>query len=122
MPGRRKYIRRVLALLPCSRAERQWMRARLEETVDPGLRFATLCAQLGTPEELAASYVDTLSAPELVHKLAARRRVTGLAFSLVLALLLSWAGTVGYALDRVSNQRDVTIVIRFESICMEYRL
>ena len=94
----RRYCRAVGSYLPCSlRQKRQILRdlrQRLREYGGEHPEEATPEERFGTPQQVAAGYVDDMDTTELLHALRYRRRVTAAVAAGVLAALAILAATL----------------------------
>ena len=93
MTGRmiRRYCRAVGSYLPCSRKQKRQilenLRQRLKECCDEHPGEATPEEQFGTPQQVAAGYVDDMDTMELLQALRFRRRVLTILTAGILAVL-----------------------------------
>ena len=91
----RRYCRAVGSYLPCSRRQKRQilrdLRQRLAEYRGEHPDGASLEEQFGTPQQVAAGYVDDMDTPELLHALRYRRRVTTIVVAGVLTALAVFA-------------------------------
>lgn len=91
----RRYCRAVGSYLPCSRRQKRQilrdLRQRLEEYCGEHPDGASLEEQFGTPQQVAAGYVDDMDTTELLHALRYRRRVTTIVVAGVLTALAVFA-------------------------------
>lgn len=91
----RRYCRAVGSYLPCSRRQKRqilWdLRQRLAEYCGEQPNGATLEENFGTPQQVAAGYVDDMDTTELLHALRYRRRVTTIVVAGVLTALAVFA-------------------------------
>lgn len=89
----RRYCRAVSSYLPCSRREKRQILANLRQRLEDYLTRqpdGTLSQQFGTPQQVAAAYVDDMDTHELLGKLRWRHRVVAILLAGVLAALLLW--------------------------------
>lgn len=100
----KKYYRQISGWLPCGGSVKREMMCAIRESVDgfvtnhPGIAFSAVQTNFGTPQQIAAAYVDELDTAELLNKLRVRRRILkvlliGVAVALAIwsiALLLFW--------------------------------
>ncbi len=92
----RKYLRKVRALLPCSRKMKDEITAPLRRSMaeylseQQGATAAELQARFGTPEVIAASCLEDVDTTEVLRRLLLRRRVFVIVFIAVLLFLMSW--------------------------------
>lgn len=91
----RRYCRAVGSYLPCSRRQKRQilrdLRQRLAEYRSEHPDGASLEEQFGTPQQVAAGYVDDMDTTELLHALRYRRRVTTIVVAGVLTALAVFA-------------------------------
>lgn len=91
----RRYCRAVGSYLPCSRRQKRQilrdLRQRLEEYCGEHPDGASLEEQFGTPQQVAAGYVDDMDTTELLHALRYRRRVITIVVAGVLTALAVFA-------------------------------
>ena len=75
----RRYVRAVSGFLPCSGKVKKplldTLRAQAEEYIAVGGDAAALEQRFGTPQQVAAAWVDEMEMPELLKALRSRRRV-----------------------------------------------
>lgn len=92
----RKYLRKVRALLPCSRKMKDEITTPLRRSMaeylseQQGATAAELQARFGTPEVIAASCLEDVDTTEVLRRLLLRRRVFVIVFIAVLLFLMSW--------------------------------
>lgn len=95
----RKYCRRVKSYLPCSCKQKRQILSELRRRVEETLAeqpTASLEEVFGTPQQVAASYVDEMSTTELLAALRLRRRVAAILTIGVVAVAVIWAAAVWY--------------------------
>lgn len=87
----RRYCRAVGSYLPCARRQKRQLlrdlRQRLEEYRDEHLDETSPEERFGTPQQVAAGYVDDMDTTELLQALRYRRRVITAVVSGILAAL-----------------------------------
>lgn len=125
----RSYYRQTVRMLPCARKIRAGLRERLRADITdylsehPDATAQTLREQFGSPESIAAAYVETMGAEELLQKLRLHDRIVrGVIAVLAIASLIGcaiaiWAevalqkamqGTVTIITDESSNPDDAS--------------
>ena len=91
----RRYCRAVGSYLPCSHRQKRQilrdLRQRLTEYCGEHPDGVTLEENFGTPQQVAAGYVDDMDTTELLHALRYRRRVTTIVVAGVLTALAVFA-------------------------------
>lgn len=77
----KRYCRQVADWLPCYGKQKQGILNNLEHRVaeyvaeNPAADIAALTGHFGTPQTVAAAYVDSTSTPELLRALRIRKRI-----------------------------------------------
>ncbi|MBS5654910.1 DUF6120 family protein [Gemmiger sp.] len=112
-----RYVRAVASYLPCTRKQKKQLltvlrneaEAYCSETCDADLEM-----RFGTPQQVAAAYVDAMSTQELLKALRQRRRVLTILIASVLAALLFWVAALCVSLydyHQAYNGWSETIII-----------
>ena len=112
-----RYVRAVASYLPCTRKQKKQLltvlrneaEADCSETWDADLEI-----RFGTPQQVAAAYVDAMSTQELLKALRQRRRVLTILIASVLAALLFWVAALCVSLydyHQAYNGWSETIII-----------
>ena len=110
--ARRDY-RKVRSWLPGGKM-RRYVMTQIRETVQefvqehPDADVAAIQAQLGTPQEIAAAYVENMETAAVLKGLRIRRRVLFAVCATMLAILISWTVlvTVETARAREADERS----------------
>ena len=113
----KRYIRSISNALPCSGKVKKQIVSQIRESIDgyllenPEADLATLQAHFGTPQEIAASYVNEQDPSALLHKMSIKKKVLVIVAGAVAFILLTWIGTVlwGIADARVMTEGRVEI-------------
>lgn len=106
----RRYRRKVLCLLPCAKRQKLAIiggfNAALNDYIGthPNADYAELQAHFGSPETVAASYVESAGTAELLRSLNIRRKVTIMIVTALMLMLVSWLGLVTWG--AVKMQRE----------------
>lgn len=106
----RYYRRSVFRLLPCARRQKRHILSGFDAALNdyigahPNADYAELQAHFGSPETVAASYVESAGAAELLRSLNTRRRVTAWIVTALTLMLVSWVGLVTWG--AVKMQRE----------------
>lgn len=112
-----RYCRRVSSWLPCCRKEKKEILEKIRISIadyrdqNPGADFPAIEAHFGTPQAIAASYVDMMDTAELLRKLRIRRRIIAIVLILTAIILVTWLGTVAWAIIEEINSSNAHIVI-----------
>ena len=113
----RRYCRAVSSWLPCPRNEKKDILEKLKLSIadyqeqNPDADFAAIKAHFGTPQTVAAAYVDMMDTAELLRKLRIRRRVLTIVLILAAIVLVTWLGTVAWAIIEEINSSNAYGVI-----------
>ena len=99
----KRYIRSISDALPCSRKMKRQIVSQLRESItdyleqNPAADFAAVQGHFGTPQQIAASCVNDQDASTLLHKLSIKKKVLVIVAGVMAAILLMWAGYIGWA-------------------------
>lgn len=92
-----RYYRSISRYLPIKNAQRQQILEQIRHSVEnylgehPEADMAALTAHFGTPQEIAASYVENMTPEEILKKFRIRRTVLIVICSVVVVAFLIWA-------------------------------
>lgn len=98
----KRYIRSVSDTLSCSRKAKKQIVSRIRDGVEdyllqnPDADFEMIQAHFGTPQEIAASYVDEQDASGLLKKISIKKKVLVVVASVMAAIFLMWIGFVAW--------------------------
>ena len=106
----KKYYRQIKRWLPCGGKTKKRLMENIQSTVkeylanNPEADFSAVQARFGTPQQIAASFIDEMDTAELLGKIRIRRRITSIITASVLLALLFWGTFLAIALaDEISN-------------------
>lgn len=109
----RRYCRAVGSYLPCSRRQKRQilrdLRQRLEEYCGEHPSGVSLEEQFGTPQQVAAGYVDDMDTTELLYALRYRRRVTTIVVAGVLTALAVFAAVLSVQVHDFYESMDAQL-------------
>lgn len=111
-----RYYREVRSWLPCSRKLKESIMAQLQENVrdymeqHPDADAAQIRVHFGTPETIAAAYVDEMGTDVLLRDLRIRRKIVSITAGAMAAILALWMGVAGWAIVRELNSSNGHIV------------
>ena len=100
----KRYYRQVASWLPCGGKTKREMMARIRATVDayiaehPAADLAAIQARFGTPQQIAAAFVDEMETEELLQRINYRNKIIKGFAILAAAIILLWTLTVTIAL------------------------
>ena len=95
-----RYYRQIRSYLPCSRRLKNHIMDEIRSNIagfleeNPGASLAQVEARFGTPQAIAAAYVDDMDTQELLKALHIRQKITTIVTACVLIILLMWGITV----------------------------
>lgn len=101
-----RYLWEVREELPGNRRQKKQILSRVESSVqdfvieNPHVDYATITQRFGTPQQIAASYIEEMSTPELTQQLRIRKTIVRIVAVTALMAVLLWAGVVITALIR----------------------
>lgn len=113
----RQYYRRIWGWLPCSWKLKKQILAEIQASVEgyleenPQADFDQVQARFGTPQTIAAAYVEGLDADTLLQNLRVRRRFMAVIGCTCLTVLISWALYIGFATNELRNLPNAYIVV-----------
>lgn len=105
----RQFLREVKALLPDTGKQKKPIANRISTTVEelltenPNAGYDEIVSRLGSPNQIAASCLEEMEAPELMKKLRVRKKVVCIVAAAAVAVVLLWAGVVSVAVATLSN-------------------
>lgn len=94
------YRRKVLRLLPCAKRQKREIISGFDAALNdyigahPNADLAEMEAHFGSPETVAASYVESAGTAELLRSLNTRRKLTALIVAVLMLILVFWAGFI----------------------------
>lgn len=92
-----RYVRSVSSYLPCSGKQKRSLLMALRSEAEAYYSETgktDLFVRFGSPQQVAAAYVDAMSTQELLSALRRRRQVLTILISAVLAALLLWVAAL----------------------------
>lgn len=112
----RRYLRQIRGWLPCAGSMKRKMLTEIRETLlefladHPDADEQTIISRFGTPQQIAASYVDEAETEELLRRLRIRRRVVSIACAAAVACVTIWAGAILFALHSDAHKLDNSVI------------
>lgn len=106
MPTRtllRRYCRQIKRLLPCHGKQTKAILTEIKANLTaflaeaPETELSAVEARFGTPQAVAAAYVEDLDTEALLRGLRIRRRIVTIVASILISALLLWVGAVIWA-------------------------
>lgn len=120
-PDARRYYRRIRSFLPSVGKAKAAILAQLKQTLSdfvgqhPDARYEDIQAHYGTPEVVAASYIEAQDTAVLLRNLRLRKRVLCMVGAALAAALLLW----GSAIFGMILEYDLTKGGRVESYIIQ---
>ena len=118
-----RYLWKVRGWLPCSGKLKREIMARIKTVLNdylndhPNADFAELSHRFGTPQQIAASYIEEMNVQDLLKRLRIRKKIICIVIATALTLVLLWAGVVITALIRhIKDMNGYLIVSEAEVI------
>lgn len=112
-----RYLWKVRGWLPCSGKLKREIMARIKTVLNdylndhPDADFAELSHRFGTPQQIAASYIEEMNVQDLLKQLRIRKKIIGIVVATAVTLVLLWAGVVITALIRHVKAMDGYLIV-----------
>ena len=100
----KKYYRDISKNLPVGRKQKQQISLAIVQSVEdylathPLADFPAVLEHFGSPQEIAASYIENMTTPEILKKFQFRKTVLTVLCATAATALLLWGVVVGTAL------------------------
>ena len=117
-----KYFRQIGRLLPCAGKEKREIMQILKGNVEaflediPTATITDVQKQFGTPQTIAASYLETEDRDVLLKKLRLRKTVKRIVLVLAAVVLIMWGSYIGWAAYEVWTSANGYIVDEISEI------
>lgn len=114
------YLRGVSNALPCGRKAKKQIVSRISDSIEdylqenPDADFELVQSHFGTPQEIAASYINEQDLSVLVNKMRIKKKVVVIVAGAMTAILLIWAGVVAWVAIDAKKQTDRQIEVIIE--------
>lgn len=108
----RRYYRTIRSYLPCSGKLKKQILMEIRTNIShyleefPEAEFSQIEARFGSPQSIAAAYVDDMDTQELLHALRIRRKITTMLIAALLAIVTMWGTVVTAAYIDAQKQSD----------------
>ena len=112
-----RYLWKVGGWLPCSGKLKREIMARIKTVLDdylndhPDADSAELSHRFGTPQQIAASYIEEMNVQDLLKQLRIRRKIICIVVATALTFVSLWAGVVITALIRHVKAMDGYLIV-----------
>ena len=128
-PSARKYLQQVRGWIPCGGKMKQRTMAQIDDNLNhfldenPNVDYQAIVARFGTPEEIAATYVDEMDTPELLSNLRIKRKIVQIVAGTAAVAVAIWLGVAAVAfaisLESVDGGINTSIDVYEEYIFSE---
>ena len=111
-PDARRYYRRIRSFLPSVGKAKAAILAQLKQTLSdfvgqhPDARYEDIQAHYGTPEVVAASYIEAQDTAVLLRNLRLRKRVLCMIGATLAIALLMWASVIVGAIITFNTEEN----------------
>lgn len=123
------YCKKVRDLLPCSQKQKKEIMNQIQgnlkdfQSEHPDADFEQIVLRFGSPEMVAAAYVESTGTSEILKALRIRKRIVAIVASVMAVALFIWAAAVtiiitqekragvGFAIVELSELPQDTVVI-----------
>lgn len=105
----KRYYADILRLLPGTAKQKKQLMETLWESVNayieekPQATIQEVQAHFGTPQQIAAAYLDEMSTPEVIKKIKTRKTVIGIICAAIALAVIMWG--IGLAIT-ISDAKD----------------
>lgn len=113
----KQYYRDIAKQLPVGRKQKQQILLTITQSVEdylaahPLADFQAVQAHFGSPQEIAASYIENMTTPEILKKFRFRKTVLTILCATAATALLLWGAVIGYALLKEANRGETFLVV-----------
>jgi len=96
----RRYLWEIRDFLPCSSKEKREILNKIKGIIataaleTPEMTYKILVDRFGTPQQIAASYVDEMDTSELLRKLRIKKKIIAVVCATAAIILAIWVGVV----------------------------
>lgn len=121
----RRYYRQIKSWIPCAYTQKKDMLNRIRHTVEvyvedhPDVLFSEVQAHFGTPQQIAATYVEEMGTQELLYGLRVKKRIVRvLMFCAVIAIAIWLSTAIVATIDTINAQNgylEVGGIVVYES-------
>lgn len=111
----RQYYRKIRNFLPCAGKLKKRILFEIQSNVNkylencPDADIQQIEGHFGSPQSIAAAYVDDMNTEELLQALCIRKKIITAIISCVMVILLIWGTVVSISLKHVANRNTVYI-------------
>lgn len=112
-----KYYRSISKCLPVEKKHKKQILEQIRHSVEdyraknPAADIQGILEHFGTPQEIAAAYVENMTTPEILKKFRVRKTVLLVVCAVAAVALLMWGTVIGIALSKDQNQANGFIIV-----------
>lgn len=120
-----KYCRSIRSWLPCSGKLKKQILEEIRSNVSayleeaPSADYNALVQRFGSPQQIAATYVDEISTAELLHSLRIRKRILTITAATLAAAFFVWTTFVAVTISDEIKSENGYITFEIEDITPE---
>lgn len=113
----KQYYRDISKKLPVGRKQKQQILLAISRSVEdylavhPLADFPAVLEHFGSPQEIAAAYIENMTTSEITKKLRLRRKVLTALCATAASTLLLWGAVVIYAIIKDANSGEGFLVV-----------
>lgn len=113
----KQYYREIDKNLPVGRKQKQQISLAITQSVEdylaahPLADFQAVQAHFGTPQEIATSYIENMTTPEILKKFRFRKTVLTILCATAATALLLWGTVIGFALLKEANRGETFLIV-----------
>ena len=115
-----KYKRKVSDMLPCTKEERKYVLAEIDQSLGKeaeAMSYEAIVEKIGIPEEVAAASIQGMEPRNIAAAMQKRRQLRRWMAILVIGLLLLWAvGVTAAVIDSAMHSGGHAIISTAEII------
>jgi len=113
----KQYYRDIAKQLPVGRKQKQHIILAITQSVEdylaahPLADFQAVQAHFGSPQEIAAAYIENMTTPEILKKFRFRKTVLIVLCATAATALLLWGSLIAYAIIKDVNSGEGYLVV-----------
>lgn len=113
----KQYYREIAKKLPVGRKQKQQISLAITQSVEdylaahPLADFQAVQAHFGSPQEIAATYIENMTTPEILKKFRFRKTVLIVLCATAATALLLWGSIIVYAIVKDANSGESFLIV-----------
>lgn len=118
----KRYYRRIRHMLPCSQKAKAALYKQIHDNTEafiseyPKASFEQIVEHFGSPEAIAAAYVENTGTAEILSTLRIRRKIVAIVAGILASALLVWAISVTVITVRLSSEGPGITIVTTEEL------